>query len=72
MSDPAQSGATVAGGGGEREREPLESPSGVRVSPAEAPFSSLRSVLRSAWAISGGSLMSPIAMVVEPSSCLIW
>lgn len=44
MSDPAQSGATVAGGG-----EPLESPSGVRVSPAEAPFSSLRSVLRSAW-----------------------
>lgn len=68
MSDPAQSGATVAGGGG----EPLESPSGVRVSPAEAPFSSLRSVLRSAWAISGGSLMSPIAMVVEPSSCLIW
>lgn len=67
MSDAAQSGATVAGGG-----EPLESPSGVRVSPAEAPFSSLRSVLRSAWAISGGSLMSPIAMVVEPSSCLIW
>lgn len=71
MSDPAQSGATVAGGGGGG-REPLESPSGVRVSPAEAPFSSLRSVLRSAWAISGGSLMSPIAMVVEPSSCLIW
>ena len=67
MSDPAQSGATVAGGGrATRKPQRRESFAG------RGAF--LIAAIGSAVGLgkSGGSLMSPIAMVVEPSSCLIW